>query len=406
MPLEITPIGAGFEANQTRPDLTDAQKATVIEEFAQKMTELQCAFQYKNSHMSELEESFIIKPLFILNRVLSSQPQHQHQKACAALMLLVADQDVFFKDADDKYSSQKSNATFYSNLRKAKGELAGFDSEENSVQSQLIDRSLKVWFHLDGGNLQEFEHRADVELAAKILYAVIREANSPDSETLKTSSRPRVLEWLYSSEHIAPSQYNRSFYQSMYQIAEDGYLDRSRRLPENNSEQLKFAKKLKKEQNFHVGMIDVEVCARDFERLVAECEENPICSADFYEKVVYSLHQFGVQERIIKKRAPKIEHKDEERIIRNFAGFQERYQRICALEDGFRNPTPPVEKLMNISISWETSINRSQRTPIILTAINSYRHTMNIGRQDDGLLEHRIDWILDVARNRKLPRPS
>ena len=70
MPLEITPIGAGFEANQTRPDLTDAQKATVIEEFAQKMTELQCAFQYKNSHMSELEESFIIKPLFILNRVL------------------------------------------------------------------------------------------------------------------------------------------------------------------------------------------------------------------------------------------------------------------------------------------------------------------------------------------------
>lgn len=361
MPLEITPIGAGFEANQTRPDLTDAQKATVIEEFAQKMTELQCAFQYKNSHMSELEESFIIKPLFILNRVLSSQPQHQHQKACAALMLLVADQDVFFKDADDKYSSLKSNADFYANLKAEYRELKGFKIEENSVLSQLIYFSLMTRFRFQGGDFQAFKHRADVELAAKILRDVILKAKS---------SHSGVFGWLYLSKHIAPSQYNRDSYQDAYQIGEDGYLDRSRRLPENNSEQLEFAKKLKAEKHLGVGMIDVEACARDFESLVSECKGNPICSMGFYETVVYSLHQFAVQERRIKERIPEKAY-DEERIIRNFAGFQERYQRICALEDGFRNPTLPVQTTKGLSLSWGKSSNRSKRTNAILDAIKN-----------------------------------
>lgn len=395
MPFELMPIGAGFETNQTRPDLTDAQEVAVIKEFEQKMTELQRAFRYKNARGSELEESFIIKPLFILNRGLPSQPQHQQVRA--ALMLLVADQDVLFKDADDKYFSLKSSADFYANLKAEYRELKGFKIEENSVLSQLICFSLMAGFRFQGGDFQAFKHRADVELAAKILRDVILKAKS---------SRSGVFGWLYLSKHITPSQYNRDSYQDAYQIGEDGYLDQSRRLPENNSEQLEFAKKLKTEKHLGFGMIDVEACARDFESLVSECKGNPICSMSFYEKVVYSLHQFAVQERKIKERAPERDY-DEERIIQNFAGFQERYQRICALEDGFRNLIIPVQTTKGLGLSWGTSSNQSKRTKAILDAIKNYRRTMNmavIQDDDKDYLAYRIDWLFDTSKNRKLPQ--
>lgn len=386
-------------------DMSESEKTRTLNEFYDLNNKLQNAFGYRNPRQSELEEAFYIKPWFILNNGIPKKDTG------TAIMLLVAERDVFFKDADDNYRTRYVNRGFLSDRRSAARELKQTNDDEDSIQNWLIESSLRKAFHLWGDATMESDSRADVGLARKILCAVIHKAKS---------GRQGVYQWLYSRNRVKPSENNRAYYEAAYMTFsenpdEDGYVDTSRVFPENRDEQNRFIQALRdKGRPFQTGTLDVEVCKQDFQALVPECKENPLCSGEFYDKVILCLAEYISHERQIRYRFPEDEdYIDNERIFRNYGGFKARYEQIHALEDAFLHTERSYPGLpKSIEIDWKTEeTDKDDRAKEIISKIEEYCRQADIPgkwgkeckeRVDAGIFRSGIEWILNPPRRWKI----
>ena len=394
-PYTLVLKDARFEPSHDEPEMIDED---AISHFNEKLQRLRKIFGYTNARQSELEASFNIKPLFILGRAIPNS------HAGEAIMLLVADKDLFFKDGDKIRRSQDDNSEFVSTKKHVERDLKKPAEQENSIQRQLIALSLQDWFHSPTS-----EQRL---IAEKILLAVINEA---------ASLRIGVRRWLYSREHAKVGASNIDYYKRAYSRFPDGYEDAERVFPEDEREREKFiatllddkyvifpeaseeeaakeGKAVKEENLFYRNrdMLNVEICGRDFERLVPECADNSSCSMEFYEKVIWCLGTYISQERLIK--TPLEEERsyiDPERIRKNYPVFQKRYQRICALEDKFSHATRSWTEQMGKDVAWGANVNsKSPQTSAIVQAIINYLTEINRKIRDAEFLSNRIEWIL------------
>ena len=407
LPYELTFTDSGFVEMQGSQDAQGKQAKDTLEKTAVEISpeigseidslkgKLQDIFGYKNSRRAELEKSFYIKPLFILN---NARPQKD--KSGEAIMLLAADQDTLFRDADSNFRGEYLNHGFLSNRRQAAGELKGAgDDKDNPVQSQLIEKALRVGFRR-GEALQMFEVRADVELARKIMFAFIRKAKS---------SNRSVDQWLYLLRHVALSENNREYYERKYQIDSEGYLDSSRSFPTDRASQTGFIRELRKNHSpYQTEMVDFEVCGKDFEvygkdfeGLVSECVDNSICTRAFYEKVIWCLAVYFDNEKMLNRAfSEESRSPDAERILRSYPVFKKRYERICGLRDKFLHTKDFLSEITSVKIDWNLEQREdNNRTNLIAKKIVEYCLQENIiSKKEEGDLELGIKWILCVDK--------
>ena len=378
-------------------NMSESEQRRTLNEFHELERKLRVCFDYQNSHTSESEQAYSIKPLFILN---NGSPKNDAEMA---IMILAAERDVFFKDADDNYSSKYVNHDFLSDRKSTARELKKAKNDKDSIQSWLIESSLRKAFHLSGDASAELDSRADVRLAREILLTVVHEAKS---------SNIGVYRWLYSKEHVKLSENNRAYYEQEYMTFPDGYLDTSRVFPENCDEQNRFIQALlKRSRPFQTEMLDVEVCKQDFQCLVPECQENPLCSVEFYDKVILCLAEYISHERQIRYSFPEDNgYIDNERVFRNYGGFKARYEQVRALEDAFLHTARSYPNLpKSIEIDWETEKTDKKETARIVNAIKQYCRQESIPvkwddaeRVDIGTFDLVIEWILNPTQQREI----
>ena len=390
----LIPKDARFELPHDEPEMTD-KDATV--HFDEKLQRLQKIFGYTNPHQSELETSFNVKPLFILGRAIPNSD------AGEAIMLLVADKDLFFKDGDKIYRSKESNSAFWSGKKRLARELKKNGAQENSSQKRLIGLALQDWFHPPASEQSL--------MAEKILMAVINEA---------AASSIGVRRWLYSLEHAKVGTSNIDYYKQAYSYFPDGYYDPNRIFPEDEHEREDFISGLLKNPNpskapdrkepeekrsFYCRpeMLNVEVCKRDFECLVPECVGNPLCSIEFYERVIWCLHGYISLKHSIKTPVQEEEpYTDTERLRRNYGVFEKRYQRIRALANEFSHAPPSWTEQMEKNVPCEINVEQhSPQTPVIVNAIINYYKEIDIKTPNMRFLSARIEWILHPSEEWK-----
>ena len=374
--------------------MSESKKAWIMNEFRTWENKLQNIFDYRNKRESELQKAFYIKPFFILrNRV----PERDTK---TAIMILAADRDLFFKDADGRYRDKNQNKRNISNRKRRRREIKKDDRD-------LIENSLQETFVLLGNAWSEVTSRPDIELARKVVYAVINEAKSANG----------LKNWLYSFKHVALSEDNRAFYEDRYQSFsedpdEDGYSDKNnpKVFPENKAEQDRFVRALLKSNRRSLDMISVKCCIPDFQRLTPECVENPICSKDFYDKIIFCLDEYLSNKSLINfKSSSEDEYINKNRIYSNYGYFQSRYQKIRALEDAFlKLKIFSTDLPKSIEIDWETGkIKQGDKTEETVNAIEEYCRQANVPVKWNEeyerfvIFQNGIEWILNPSKQSK-----
>ena len=342
----LVPKGSGFSEPSwvTAPYKKHRVKKTeeiLVKHVYRHQTELRKAFGYKvkvkekglddrPERDSETEEISFIKSLFILN---NSYPKNAADP-CEAILILAADRDLLFKDADDAYQSTYQN-----------------EHIKRKKEEDLIVPSVHSTFHCPNvKKCLSYEDIQELQTAIDVLSAALSEAKG---------KKLTLRQWLFSEAHVGITDDNRGDYERKNETDEDGYVKEEpidRELPTSKTKLKKIVNQLRKRAGSgDTEMLDLGKCKKDFERLCPDAKNKSFWSDNYCKILIacFAEHLNRVHENELNYEGRKIHYHDLDRIAKNYPPFRMRYVRLLDLSEGFEREEPfPLGKMSN-KLIWE-----------------------------------------------------
>lgn len=363
----LIPKGIGYEPPKFTSEVLEKSPSQKTSEPRNRLLR---AFNYENTHLSDIERVLYMKSLFILNNDLPEKGDSARE----ALMLLVSDQDMLFKDGDDIYRSRYQNKAFLSE-RKFLNRTTNSDAlREYLIQKTIVRQS--------GTDLQQAEI-----LLRTIIYAA-------------AENRSSVYDWLYSDRHLGITGQNRAEYAARVRVDEDGYLQNTKSELTGQRAWKSFNKRMREKKSpWDIWRLDLSKCVSSFKSLLPPEMDAAFITSEFCEEFIreYLAEYIHVQQ-LLKLEFPEGNaYSDEIRERESFCSFSVRHSRLAALGHTFGNPT---RKLDNKTETLEWGMERYTAKIPLVDEIAQYIQLFfeNIGRPlrdiSDSFLAKRICWVI------------
>lgn len=388
--MTLVPKGKGFPGRNSGKQSTDTHPDTFLrlEEYLDQLLH-DCG--YRSNDRNEREQVLYIKTLFILRKVNSLKASSDGK----ALLLLAADQECLFKDADPISRNRMQNMKFLKAQRERKEALSA-PRKRNPLIEEVVSKANCI-----NGEQAEL---------AKLLM----------KEILKDSGKRGIYRWVFSSQHIGLNDSNRAEYQNKFVCFQEQFgglpADASLRdkiLEEWLHDDLKVQKLIELccslENPNDIGLLDLssleESCRKLLEKAEAAIYLPVFADHFFFDFVYFVLREYMVQLNIVRNYATPVSlyRSTNESEFRN---FEKRYNRLCKLQTKFYDydSLPFNETLASISC-WEfpsplrsevsENLENSDRERRVVDAICAFFTELGIPLADDhGNLQTRIQWIL------------
>ena len=361
----LIPKGIGYEPPKFTSEVLEKSPSQKTSEPRNRLLR---AFNYENTHLSDIERVLYMKSLFILNNDLPEKGDSARE----ALMLLVSDQDMLFKDGDDIYRSRYQNKAFLSERRFLNRATNSDAFREHLIQKTIVRQS--------NPGLQQ----------AEILLRTIIHAAA--------ENRCSVYDWLYSDRHIGITEQNRAEYSARVQIDGDGYLQNTKSELTSQRAWKSFNKRMREKKNpWDIWRLDLSKCVSSFKNLFPPKIDTSFITSEFCEKFIRNyLAEYIHMQQFLKLEFPDSEaYSDETRERKSFCSFSARYNRLTALADAFGNWTSV--KLDNKTEWW--TMTTAAKDPLVDEVAQCVQIFFeNIGRPlrdiTDSSLAGRICWVI------------
>ena len=334
--MTLIPRGKGFPTRNPEKQSTSAQPS-ISPRLEQYQNQFLHDCGYQSNDLNEQERLLYIKTLFILRNRKALEASSKSK----ALLLLVADQESLFNDADPKYRNRMQNMAFFSGQRKRKREVS-VPCKCNSLIEEVITNVNR----LDG---------KEAELAKLLM-----------EEIVKASEKRGIYRWVFSGRHIRLNDSNQDEYLDKFLCFQEqfGNLPADKSLRETTldawlHDSVKVQKLiglcLSEKNPNNVLLLDLPSLKKSCIDLLERAKGTaylPVFTDHFFNIFVsFVLREYMVQLYSIRSNATPVSLY---RLINvsEFYKFERRYSRLCELQTKFNDLSPLNEVIAAINC-WE-----------------------------------------------------